>query len=136
MIATIKQYFKNNYNCNLENDNFLILKDNLIIPNLYKQHLSDEMDHEFCHLIYKLFGDYYLQYGYTIYENEITQITNTSIVYDCGANIGLFSLYALNKGATVYSFEPNPFCLIYAWHNASPQRLLSGYPARKVLELI
>ncbi len=30
------------------------------------------------------------------------------VVVDCGASVGIFSLIALQKGSTVYSFEPNP----------------------------
>ena len=34
------------------------------------------------------------------------KITSKDIVFDCGGNMGLFSLYCASKGATVYSFEP------------------------------
>lgn len=30
------------------------------------------------------------------------------VIFDCGANMGLFSILAINKGGYVYSFEPTP----------------------------
>lgn len=36
------------------------------------------------------------------------QINNGDVVFDCGANIGLFSMVAAAKGAKVYAFEPVP----------------------------
>jgi|GEM_PF-6802548 len=40
--------------------------------------------------------------------NQIYQIKKNDIVFDIGANIGIFSIYAASLGAQVYSFEPNP----------------------------
>lgn len=40
------------------------------------------------------------------YEWEKVTVEENDIIMDCGANIGLFSAYAVNKGAQVYAFEP------------------------------
>lgn len=40
--------------------------------------------------------------------NRIYSIKENDIVFDVGANIGMFGLYAATKGAKVYCFEPNP----------------------------
>jgi len=40
------------------------------------------------------------------YEWGNVEIENGDIVFDCGANLGIFSILAANKGATVYAFEP------------------------------
>lgn len=39
--------------------------------------------------------------------NEDVSVDKDDVVIDCGANIGLFSAIASDKGARVYSFEPN-----------------------------
>ena len=36
-------------------------------------------------------------------------LQQTDIVIDCGANVGRFTEYLCKTGATVYSFEPNPY---------------------------
>lgn len=42
------------------------------------------------------------------YENKYVQISENDVIIDAGANIGIFSLLALKKGAKkIYSFEPN-----------------------------
>jgi len=42
-------------------------------------------------------------------------IKKGSIVLDLGANRGDFAVWASNKGATVFAFEPNPFALKYLY---------------------
>jgi FkbM family methyltransferase len=37
------------------------------------------------------------------------EIAEDDVVIDCGANVGDVTRYFCNKGATVYSFEPNPY---------------------------
>ncbi|MCT4686248.1 FkbM family methyltransferase [Vallitalea sp.] len=54
-----------------------------------------------------IFNDYSLvmegpyEYGQVVLEN-----TQEGVVFDCGANMGLFSCYAATKGYTSYCFEP------------------------------
>jgi len=40
------------------------------------------------------------------YEWENIRINNGDVVFDCGANLGVFSILAASKGAEVYAFEP------------------------------
>lgn len=40
------------------------------------------------------------------YEWMDVEIENGDVVFDCGANLGIFSLFAAYRGATVYAFEP------------------------------
>src|SRR5262249_15428375 len=42
------------------------------------------------------------------YKHDIS-IKPGDCVFDVGANIGLFTLFAHQQGARVYSFEPNPY---------------------------
>lgn len=41
-----------------------------------------------------------------VYEDEEVKIGLNDIVLDCGANIGIFSVYASKKAKMVYAFEP------------------------------
>jgi FkbM family methyltransferase len=43
-----------------------------------------------------------------VYEVSDWRYNNGGVVVDLGANIGSFSIYSANKGATVYSVEPEP----------------------------
>lgn len=48
----------------------------------------------------------------------LPQLVRTgSVVYDLGANIGLYARDFLRLGACVYCFEPNPIALHYLSHN-------------------
>lgn len=47
------------------------------------------------------------------YETELTRLAYNDVVFDCGANIGLFSSTAVQKGCMVYAFEPMPAALQY-----------------------
>ena len=40
------------------------------------------------------------------YEWGDVEIQKGDVVFDCGANLGLFSLYAAYRGALIYAFEP------------------------------
>ena len=41
------------------------------------------------------------------YETEFVQLRNDDVVIDCGANMGIFSILAVKRGAkTVYAFDP------------------------------
>lgn len=40
------------------------------------------------------------------YEWKNVEVGPQDIVFDCGANLGIFSLYAAYRGAHVYAFEP------------------------------
>ena len=54
-------------------------------------------------------GDYSIcnEGPYELEEIGVT-VKKDDIVFDCGANMGLFSALAIHKGGTAYSFEPTP----------------------------
>lgn len=47
------------------------------------------------------------------YEQKNIELEKDDVVLDCGANIGLFTNVALQKGCKVYAFEPMPDAIIY-----------------------
>lgn len=97
-------FFKQ-YNIDLTKDKEIIIN-NIRLPNfyLYNKKLID-LPWEFCHLLYKNYSSL-LKNGYVHYENNFYKITSDDIVFDCGANMGIFAAYAASQGAEVYAFEP------------------------------
>lgn len=87
------------------NQEIINIKD-VKLPNFFKT--SDiKFQWEFCHQFTELYESYILSpIGKLSYENENVQINKGDIVFDCGANMGLFAAYAATKGAQVYCFEP------------------------------
>lgn len=87
------------------NQKIINIKD-VKLPNFFKT--SDIIfQWEFCHQFIELYENYILSpQGKLSYENENVQINKDDIVFDCGANMGLFAAYAATKGAKVYCFEP------------------------------
>lgn len=87
------------------NQEIINIKD-VKLPNFFKT--SDiNFQWEFCHQFTELYENYILNpQGKLSYENENVQINKGDIVFDCGANMGLFAAYAATKGAKVYCFEP------------------------------
>ncbi|MCM1236721.1 MAG: hypothetical protein NC489_42135, partial [Ruminococcus flavefaciens] len=57
----------------------------------------------------KYFSDYSIcnEGPYELEESNL-QVEQGDIVFDCGANMGLFSALAVNRGGIVYGFEPTP----------------------------
>ena len=98
---------------NLEND-IIKIKDTQI-PNFYKlnqvYNLID-LSFEFYHLLYKIYKPV-IERGFSFYEAGKYTISNKDIVFDCGANMGLFAAYAASKGAKVYCFEPMSYIRNY-----------------------
>ena len=87
------------------NDDVLDIKGTKI-PNFFKK--DYELQFEFCHQFIELYQDVVLQpASYLSYENEYCYIKEGDVVFDCGANMGLFAAYAASKGATVHCFEPS-----------------------------
>ena len=98
-------YFFNKYSIDFNNP--IITINDTKIPNFYLMKKNKNIDHyyEFLHLLFKIYAPL-LYYGTTFEEGYEYKITSKDIVFDCGGNMGLFSLYCASKGATVYSFEP------------------------------
>lgn len=91
------------------NNDYIIIGDN-IIPNFLKSSCNkilpdDAMIFEFNHLIYKMFL-YKQNQNLTFYETSNFKIMPNDIVFDCGANMGIFTAAAAAKSKQVYSFEP------------------------------
>lgn len=53
------------------------------------------------------------------YENDSIYIRKEDIVFDLGANIGMFSCVAAVKGGKVFAFEPTPKTITYLKRNAA-----------------
>lgn len=101
-----------NNNINLQED-FIYINDNIKIPNFYKNKFNNIIEDsywefEFLNSINKLFfyKEDYQYNGLTCYETDQFFIKPDDIVFDCGANMGLFSAAAAAKCKQVYSFEP------------------------------
>ena len=87
------------------NQDVLVIK-GVKIPNFFKK--DAKLQWEFCHQFIELYEDWILNpKGYFAYENEQIKISQNDIVFDCGANMGMFAAYAATQGAKVYCFEPN-----------------------------
>lgn len=86
----------------LDKDKILTIRE-VKIPNFY---LMTPFQWEFCHQLVELYEEYIFGNDF-MYEHNQVKITSSDIVFDCGANMGLFAAYAASKGAKVYAFEPN-----------------------------
>lgn len=114
-----EQKVKDTFNINFQKDDFIHIGE-IIIPNFIKHHsnLPKQALHywngEFIYQIYKIFYESnFLNTGYTCYENELNKITKDDVVFDCGANLGIFSAYAATKAKCVYAFEPGSLQRFY-----------------------
>ena len=108
----IKNWFTK-LNINLNAD-ILNIKDTLI-PNFIKLNKSYNLinlDFEFYHLLFKIYKPV-IERGFSFYEAGQYNISENDIVFDCGANMGLFAAYAASKGAIVYCFEPMSYTRNY-----------------------
>lgn len=106
-IEIIIKKFKEIYNVDLEKQENINIK-GMLFPNYcFKTilNLIGENEYrafEYCRIINKIFGFDELSY----YETPEVKIEKNDIVFDCGANTGIFSLYSAYKGKKVYAFEP------------------------------
>jgi FkbM family methyltransferase len=64
-------------------------------------------------LILPIIYDDYSRIDEGPYEQEHTELERDDVVFDCGANIGLFTNLAVQKGCKVYAFEPMPDAISY-----------------------
>ena len=79
----------------------VIIRNPFLQSNLYKH----EFIYQAADLLLPLYNDYTLTYEGPS-EMGIVQLNSGDCVIDCGANIGLFSVYAASKRCKVYAFEP------------------------------
>ena len=110
-IVEIEKLSKKGINVNGEMLNF---GEGFIVPNYFKKKLVEEHDinisawiYEFKDLVYP----YLNEWNFVVegpYEYEAVRLGEGDVVFDCGANFGLFSAKAASKNCKVYSFEPVP----------------------------
>jgi len=108
LIRSLKPYFlfegkKREYSFYSPEEKALILKDYIFKPVGIKQNsqktLFQKIIQDFSILIEEILIT-------KAYEDEEVQIEPGDIVFNCGANIGIFSIYAAKKAKMVYAFEP------------------------------
>jgi len=111
--------FKKTYGIDLSKEKEINI-DNMVFPNYCVQNIlnleyeKDYRDFEYCRIINKLFGFGYLKEKTSYYEEEgVIKIEPNDIVFDCGANTGIFSLYGAYKGKWCYAFEPSTLICHY-----------------------
>lgn len=107
-----KQYFREK---NIDINNKIINKNNikLINPFLIDEECLNAFLFEIGDLVLpEMMNDYsYLNEG--TYEFGKVILEENDVVFDCGANIGLFSSIAAAKGCICYAFEPVPNTIEY-----------------------
>lgn len=107
-IEIVKEKFKQQYNIDLSQNKDIIIN-GMIFPNYFTKQIlnlkfkKDYRAFEYCRIINKIFGFDNLSY----YETPEVKIERNDVVFDCGANTGIFSLYGAYKGKQVYAFEPS-----------------------------
>ena len=100
--------FKKLYKIDISKAKELEIK-GMLFPNYFTNPVLDlglERDYrpfEFCRIINKIFGFGELSY----YEIPEVRLSEHDVVFDCGANTGIFSLYAAYKVSKVLAFEPS-----------------------------
>ena len=95
-----------------ENDNIIQTEEIRIKTLPYVKPIMDLSNTE------PIFMNYYEFFDDKIYDD--LDIKNRNIVFDIGANIGLWTAYILNQGAKkVYAFEPNKLAIDQLNHNFS-----------------
>ena len=106
-VEIVIKKFKELYNIDLEKQKDINIK-GMIFPNYCTQailNINGENEYrifEYCRIINKIFGFGESSY----YEIPEVKIEENDIVFDCGANTGIFSLYSAYKAKKVYAFEP------------------------------
>jgi FkbM family methyltransferase len=110
LMRTLKPYFlskRENQDCNFYSikDNSFIFKNYIfksvrINQNSLKEKSLAELLQDPLAMIKEIFIT-------QVYENKEVKIKPEDIVLDCGANIGIFSVFAAKKAKMVYAFEPS-----------------------------
>jgi len=91
-----------------ENDHVIVGGGKYLDPfSILKQYSSSYLDEFGDFIIPAIYGDYEMV-NEGPYEFDEVKLSKNDIVFDLGANLGLFSVYAVSKGCISYAFEPNP----------------------------
>lgn len=102
----LKQFY------NKEGDLLRIGRANLPMKVLCNPNLIGSFNAEFDDIVYPMLpgGNTYSRHTYDEgpYQFSHVKIEKDNIVFDCGANIGLFSVMAANNNCLCYAFEPLP----------------------------
>jgi FkbM family methyltransferase len=89
---------------NIKNDSFIfegyIFKSARIDQNLFGERYFDKVAYDIAVMIKEILID-------KVYEDGEVKVEPEDIVLDCGANIGIFSIYAAKNAKMVYAFEPS-----------------------------
>lgn len=116
-------FFKQKYGVDLTKEKNILI-DDLIFPNFIVQKVlnfnqEEYTNFEYCRIINKIFGNDYLNSYLSYYEDENAPILKNDIVFDCGANTGIFTLYSSYKSKKVYAFEPATLIRHYLKYTAT-----------------
>jgi len=108
LLRSFKPYFlfegkKKKYNFYNPEEKTLIFEDYIFKPagikESFQRNSFSEIIQEFSILVEEILIT-------KAYEDEEAKVGPGDIVFDCGANIGIFSIYAAKKAKMVYAFEP------------------------------
>jgi FkbM family methyltransferase len=108
-------------------ENFNIIS--ILFPKSLISEIGDLFVYEARDLLFPYYLDKPLLYNHSnigegTYESELVRIRPGDIVLDVGANIGIFTLFSLTRGAgLVYAFEPVKFIVEHLRENIE----LNGY---------
>lgn len=107
------QYFKKNNIDIMTKDAIKFKELKMINPFVLSEELADVFLCEIGDLILPIIMSDYSRIDEGAYEYDKVILNEGDVVFDCGANIGVFSSVAAFKKCTVYAFEPAPNTIEY-----------------------
>jgi len=114
MTLSLRCAFFNNYcikflkkhGVDIDNETIQIGDINLLNPKFLPERFADKIYSQINILLLHLITNRHVVSSEGLYEYEQSYINDNETVFDCGANMGVFSAYAASKGGKVYAFEP------------------------------